>query len=54
MKKVSDLYYNKAHLKNRFGMTNQDAYYAFQTRIEILKTLDGVIKVIVKWEHEWP
>ena len=41
------------HLENRFGMTNQDAYYAFQTRLEILKTLEGVIEVIVKWEHEW-
>ena len=41
------------HLENRFGMTNQDAYYAFQIRLEILGKLEGVRKVVVKWEHEW-
>ena len=41
------------HLENRFGMTNQDAYFILQTRIDILKQISGVKKVIVKWEHEW-
>ena len=41
------------HLENRFGVTNSDAYFIFQTRIEILESIEGVNKVLVKWGHEW-